>query len=953
MKPKQQKIFFVSKRILLTVLFIFSTCINLVHAQTSGYITGSIRDANGGAIHNAKIIITNVDSGVTRTTNSDIAGKYNFPALPPGIYSLRAESAGFSPTELKGIIVYIESELNYDLILEIRPTNEEVIISAKTPLIDTTGSEAGGVISQQQISNLPINSRQYLTLALLLPGTSLDSTRSFFPTVNVGGSLTFNSTANIVDGANNNWIEDGEPRQNFPVDAVQEFKVSNAQFKAEFGFSTGGIVQVVTKSGTNEFHGNGFIYFRDKELNARGVFETQKPDFRRSQFGGSLGGPFIKNKMHFFLAVESTQQKDYYTVRTGSPQFYSSVEGTYEKPSSRNIYLARIDWQPSNFHNLFARYAQEDEHSECSGCGGTIASTGGFDQDTPRRSIVIGDNWVVSPKRLNEFRFQYARGGYYISPNGAGVWKDLGNFSSERSARLRRTYIFPSLTYGSSQEDLGPESRWQFINTHSIFLRNHSLKFGGDYNILPYTQERTGNILGTYIFSRDQYFNPNDPASIANLTGAISFAATIPPIQTKKTTHYFAGFIQDDWKINPNLTLNLGLRYERFYGSSNEDLNTDIFPINIPFIDTSKRGNNLNFGPRIGIAWSPLNNNKMVLRSGYGVYYGHVRIGVNLGEYRNYQQFSINISNPAYPDLYQGRDPYQFISSAPANINILANNFHQPYSHIYSAGVSFELPKQMAIHIDGTYNRTLGDRKIIDINPRSSTGVRPMSQFARVDQSESSAELKYRALYVKLEKRYSENTQFLVSYTYTKSDDNNPLARYIDPFDKTFDSGPSNGERRHSLIASGSITLPLNINLSGIWTVRSQLPWTPIAGRDLNLDGFNTDLVPGTTRNSGGRNLNLNAVNAWRQLNNLTPINESQIESSKINILDALINKEFVLKKSLKLMIIGQAFNLFNRKNLQSQYGGGRVNNSLSSSFGRILTARPNRQFELALRVNW
>src|SRR3972149_791510 len=154
---------------------------------------------------------------------------------------------------------------------------------------------------------LPINSRQYLSLALLMPGTSVDATRSFFPTVNVGGSMSFNSTGNVVDGMINNMAEDGEPGQNLPQDAVEEFKVSNMQYPAEFGLATGGIVQVVTKSGTNAFKGSAFEYFRDKALNALGVFETEKPEYRRHQFGVSAGGPILKDRMHFFGAVERTQ----------------------------------------------------------------------------------------------------------------------------------------------------------------------------------------------------------------------------------------------------------------------------------------------------------------------------------------------------------------------------------------------------------------------------------------------------------------------------------------------------------------------------------------------------------------------------------------------------------------------------------------------------------------------
>jgi hypothetical protein len=478
-----------------------------------------------------------------------------------------------------------------------------------------------------------------------------------------------------------------------------------------------------------------------------------------------------------------------------------------------------------------------------------------------------------------------------------------------------------------------------------------TLKIGGDYNYLPYTQERTGNTLGTYTFSQDQYFNPEDPTSIQSLHGAILFSAVIPPIQTKKTTQYYAGFIHYERRAQSKINLNLGLRYERFFGGANEDLNVN-FPVPIPFIHVKDRGNNTNFAPRIGTAWS-LFDDHLVIRSGFGVYYGHIRIGVNLGELRNYQQFSIALSNPAYPDPYNGQDPFQFITTGPANINILADNFRQPYSYVANTGVSWQVNSKIAIHFDANFNRTNADRKIIDINPRNSNGTRPFSQFGRVDQSESTARLDYNALYLRVERRFGKRYELLGTYTYTRSNDNNPLVRYIDPFNKTVDLGPSNGERRHAIIASGSFLLPYGLHLGGIYTFRSQLPWSALAGVDLNGDGFNTDLVPGTTRNSGSRNLSLNTVNAWRQFRGLPPISESQIDSSSISTLDLLISKSVNLTKKIKLTFLGQAFNVFNQTNLQSQFGGGRVTNSLSTSFGKILTARPSRQIELGFRVDW
>ncbi|HYU80313.1 MAG TPA: hypothetical protein VEK56_15085, partial [Vicinamibacterales bacterium] len=173
------------------------------------------------------------------------------------------------------------------------------------------------------------------------------------------------------------------------------------------------------------------------------------------------------------------------------------------------------------------------------------------------------------------------------------------------------------------------------------------------------------------------------------------------------------------------------------------------------------------------------------------------------------------------------------------------------------------------------------------------------------------------------------------------------------PFDLSLDWGPSNGERRHALVASGSVVLPWDVTVGGVWTLRSELPWSATAGTDLNGDGFNTDLVPGTTRNAGSRTLNLDAVNAWRAQNGRAGISDSQIDSSRITIADVRLSKAIRFSKAGRVDLLAQAFNVFNTKNLQGQYGGGRIGNALSSNFGRIQTARPGRQGELAIKIIW
>ena len=278
----------------------------------------------------------------------------------------------------------------------------------------------------------------------------------------------------------------------------------------------------------------------------------------------------------------------------------------------------------------------------------------------------------------------------------------------------------------------------------------------------------------------------------------------------------------------------------------------------------------------------------------------------------------------------------------------------QPYSNQYNLGVSQQLFGEYGVHIDAVVTNTDHDRKILDINARvPGAATRPNPTFSRVDENQSTGSARYRGLYAKFDKRFSRRHQFLVTYTYMRSRDNNPLSRYLDPFLLDLDWGPSNGERRHAVVASGSVLLPCEISLGAVWTARSQLPWNATAGRDINADGFNTDLVPGTTRNAGSRTLDLAAVNAWRAANGRTAIAESQIESSRINLLDVRASKAIRFGGSTKIDLMAQVFNLFNTDNLQAQYGGGRVTNALSDTFGRITTARPGRQAELAVRLVW
>ncbi|HYU78722.1 MAG TPA: carboxypeptidase regulatory-like domain-containing protein, partial [Vicinamibacterales bacterium] len=921
----------------------------------TGRIEGVVHDAQGGVLPGATMTLRNQDTGVSRTLVTESDGRYLFPALGPGRYEIQAELSGFATQQVRDITITIGFERRLDITMAVQTLQETVTVHGEAPVVDTTNAEISGVVTQEQIATLPINSRQYLSLALLVPGTTVDATRSFFATVNVGGSMTFNGTGNVVDGMINNWAEDGEPRQDVPEDSVEEFKVTNASYKAEFGLATGGVVQVVTKSGTNALRGTAFEYFRDKKLNAKGIFESTKPDYRRHQFGGSAGGPVRLNRVHFFGAFERTDTEEFYTVRTGQPQFYSALEGTFPLPSFRNLYSARLDWQINNAQSAFARYLHEDEKKACQGCGGTSAS--GRDEEIPRRSMVAGHTWVRGTRHLNDFRFQYAYAAFYGYPGSTASWSQTGQFPDERLKRSTRQYRFPSVSYGNNYDYISPEKRWGLRDTYSINSSRHDVKIGGEFDYMPYVSEDALNLAatgGTYTFTVDQPFDPSNPATIAALTGASNFSATSDPTTVSHPTKYYVAFLQDDWRVAPTVTVNLGLRYERLYGNANEDLDPNAFPVPLPYVEVSRRGDKNNFGPRTGVAWDIQGDGSTVVRGAYGLYYGHIRLLGTLPEFTNFKTFTLTINNPGYPDPFGGRNPREFVASSPTpNINVVANDMVQPLSHQVSLGLSRKLTSVFALHVDAVYNRTKGDYKQLDINAQDPvTRLRPLTQFGRITQIRPDTDLRYKAIYTKLEKRFSRNNQFMVSYTFTDSDDNSPMGRYLDPFDLSLDWGPSNGERRHVVVASGSVRLPWDVTLGTLWTYRTQLPWSATAGRDLNGDGFASDLVPGTTRNSGSRNLNLEAVNAYRQANRLTSIAESDVDSSRINVLDMRVGKALRFGDR-KIDLIAQAFNLLNTRNLQAQFGSGRVGNALSASFGRILSARPARQVELAIRANW
>jgi hypothetical protein len=939
---------------------------------TGGVITGTIKDAQSGVLPGVSLTVRNVDSGISRTVVTEGDGTFRLAGLPPGRYDLTGELSGFANAEVKGLTITIGLELRRDITMALQGVQETLTVTGEAPIVETTRTEVSAVVTQEQIDSLPLANRQPISLALLLPGTSMDSTsvRRAQPAVGAGGS---SNTMNVyyVDGGLNLQYNSGQQFLEVPQSAVREFKVNISESSAQFG-AVGGVVLTATKSGTNRFSGEAFEFFRDKSLNALDKFEKQrhdefgdpKPDYRRHSYGFALGGPAIKDRLHFFFALERSSEEKTATVETGQPQFYSKVEGNFPAPYLRRMYFARGDFQLNSQQHVFARFAYDKELTECENCGGATAGFSGTDTHSPRMSTLLGHTWVISSRMLNEIRSQVPPSSLINlgGPPGLPKWPadGQGQFPPERFTGYTQVYNFPSLTWGANQWSNNRTDRWDIADDFTVNLGRHDLKVGGAVINFDSPEEQANN-SGTWSFDTDQFFD-GSPAAIANLKNPTQFTASFPPLPRYLKSRWLQTYVQDQWRLRSNLTVDLGLRYDNQYKSFNNHLDITPVPRLAELIDPKSRHDNNNFGPRAGFAWDVRNDGRSVVRGGAGVTYQYVMAGGLRPEMTALRQTNITIRNPPYPDPYGGRTPASFASTAPPNVSVTDDKIENPRADTVTLGYSQELKANLAIHLDGAYTNVDHVTQTANVNtPITPTGAKPRPTWGRMITLQSKGEHQYRALLVRLDKRYARRHQYLLSYTLAKQDNTgagtNPLV--TDFYNPGLDFGPGSADRRHTLVASGSVLLPLDIMVGAVWTLRSTMPFSARAGLDLNNDGTTTqllqgDYVPGTTRNIGNRDNEqmLAAVNAWRALNGRAPIAASQIDTNDYNRVDIRASKAFILGGSRKVEFIAQVFNLLGRDNL----GGiaqGWQDNALSDSFGRITTVDARQQAELAVRFGW
>lgn len=1010
----------------------------VAYAQaTAGSIAGTATDAQGAALPSVNITARNADTGTSRTVVSGSGGRYRIPALPTGTYNLTAQRDGFAKSQINGIVVTVNLEYERDLVLKVGGVDQAVSVTAQQSQVDTASSEVGSAIfSSQQVDNLPIAGRQATQLSLLLPTTTTDTTRTQRPDANVGfGSQNVAATNYLVDGLTNMISGAGDPRDNIQQAAIQEFKVIISQTQAEYGGRSGGVVTLVTKSGTNKIHGEAFEFFRDHYINRVDYYTQTQHDsdpslypiapFSRNQFGFSVGGPLIKDKLHYFGTYERLDDREYFTVAPGGTapptsvingqtvQDYGSQEGSFRDGSLQNSVLLRTDWQINARHTAFLKFFQQSPSVfYCLGCsGGNSSNYSVGDTAVPGWTWAAGETWIISPSVVNQFGAQVAQDwqtsapSHFYTPSATILAKANSILTTPAdvpagivaASGASTQYKFPNFSWGFNPSTQFHPFYQEVFDALTVTYHTHTFKVGGDVLNQPRKTQAVANPLGAWTFTNDIYFNPTDPNfNWASLINAVpkSFTLSYPTIPYINYNLESAVYAQDEWQILPNLTLNLGVRYDLQTKVWVNSLHESIFPSSgLPaFVHLGGHGVYDNVAPRIGFVWDPQKNGKTAIRAGYGIVYTMNSNNIYGTEVSTLRLTTVTNTKPtSIVDPFNGKGYESYYLSTPPAVSVNDNNVSNPPVYTWNLGATRQLNSYTALIVDGFYSKMTKFQLTNQVNaplessfgtPTSNTNpVFPYPAYAGISDVQSLGNYEYKALAVRLDKRYSHHHQFTASYTLAKQRDNYNGTGFTDIYYPQADKGWAAADRRNSLVLSGSTRIPFKVTVGAIYTLRSALPFSATYSNPNILPastGYTEPAiyVPGTFKNQHSKASLLKEVNAWRatQTTSVTiggvkttvplgNIPASQIQSNFYNQLDLHINKDINFGDRYKLQLIGQLFNVFGTDNFggvgSSQQGTATGLSPTSpyvsyatstTSFGTISAALPRQQAELAVR---
>ncbi len=825
---------------------------------TTGEIEVLVSDDSGAAMSGVTITVWNVRTGFERTAPGGVAGSCRLSLLPQGTYRLTAEAPGFATVRQGGLELSAGQTLTLRLTLTIAGVAESVEVKAEAP-VDATRSLSANSINERSIQSLPSNGRRFEDFVLLTPGVVQVGAGALFSSlglVSISGQRGVN-TAYAVDGADYGEPQFGGIRgadrsavlYTLSQEALQEIQVANAGYSAEFGRSGGGVVNAITKSGTNELQGSAFWFFRNEALTADDPFGRPATDFEQHQFGATLGGPVKKDKAHYFLAYDQQLRRNPFVVEfdsdpKGIPGF-DGQEGTYTQTNDIATALARVDVRLSPHHQLSVRYSfshnRAENGSSASPTDSTVAASS-LELDTTN-TVVAELNSALAPARLNALRFQWSGEARASEPNTMDPMVSVTGLGT-----TGRFFFWPARP---------SDDRFQLMDTLTLVRGRHSLRFGTDVDLL---REGTSYFLP---FGGGAYFFGSVPDYLAAVTTGAPTAFFIQGFGQSSGRFWqkeLAVFAQDTWKPKPNLTLNYGLRYEAHLQPQPELPNPDLPGSDFIPSDWTQ------IGPRLGVAWDPWKDGRGVLRVNLGLFYGRTAGAALYTAFveNDYARVILFFppgfpGAPVFPEILPERPPAAF--APPADVYVVDDGFRNPRTLQSSAGIEREVLPGLSVSADFIHARMRLLARLRDTNilPASGTAPdgrlvypseRPNPAFREIEQLESSARGAYDALTIGVKKRWragarpGRGVQFQAFYTYARNKDDDSSERnaslailYQDWQNLAAEYAWSDNDVRHNLVMSGTGGLPWGLELGVIFTARSGVPYSHTSANDLNNDG--------------------------------------------------------------------------------------------------------------------
>jgi hypothetical protein len=830
------------------------------------------------------------------------------------------------------------------------------------PLLETTHSHVSLTIDSKQIEELPLLSRDFLALARLVPGAGRDTSAvTGRRGIQIGGSDGRYNFTTIIDGGDVDDDVWGSPVQSFMQDGISEFQVITNRFDAEYGKALEAVVNVVSKGGTNTLRGTGFFFTRDERLRTLTYFEKQlgspKSEFNNLRSGFTLGGPIVKDRTHYFVGYEWVDNSRPVTVNIAPSSPLSVENGVYTVGSTSHLVTIRGDHKISNAHTLMVRSLIEDNDS-LSGIGGTTGPSGAFNSTSNSFSVLGQETWIATNRAVNDFRFQYRR-------------TQVENIPRNEIP----TEVRPAGTSGSpffvQQED---RYRYQFYDTFYLTMPRQNLKFGGELSFTSTMYCACGGQNGRFFFGTDLPFDANNP-----ITWPTRFEQAINLLPTPLDNQYFGFFVQDDWRIRDNFTLNLGIRWDIDLGVRDNATRQAALAMerNAPLRDLleAEPGVDIdNIDPRIGFAWSA--SDKMVVRGGYGLHHARSRMFMQALDQDQLMSdsFLAVVTDPQmlrnYPDINAilGATPEQFAQTGPRSLaNIIGNSdeFEIPYGHNFSLGVQRQLNRVTSFSVDVSHHESLKNfaKRVANLPVNYSLTCRagsacapwPIPGFGQILLQVTNGETVYSAIQAGLTRRMSNHFQAQLSYAYGKALLRTVNAHFHTPARSAFpddDRGPSTSDLRHRFAASAVTELPWGITFSAIVQFTSAPPYRIRANSDLDGDAQVVEDRPlGLALNQGGRanQDNLDIINAFRRARNLTEVTLEQLgRQDRFFTVDLRGSKQFPLFRKSKIEIMGEAFNVTNRVNFNNPNG-----TLTSVSFLQVSGTGPGLEGRLGVRVRF